>query len=364
MKKISKILVLLTLVICLSGCMKINLEMEVKSSTEMTMKIDYMVEEKFLTMAGMTSQQLMDQMKESMGDAASGAKITPKSETIDGSKWEGMTITGSIKESEMKTLLSEKEIDGKKCVVLTLAKDFMSGNQFGGMDADKITKQTGYSIEKLKALGMEMNVIINMPADAKSNFGKVDGNKVTIDLLELSAKGSTVQKIEISSPLSKGFDMTFVYIGAGAVVLLGIVFVIMKKKKAPAAPTQQVFESATPVQEPAKEITQEPVEETTPEVTEAPVEETTPEVTEAPAEEVTVEVTEAPAEEATVEVTEAPAEEATVEVTEAPAEEATPEVTEKPQEVVNENVIHCPNCGEQVKADDAFCQKCGFGLKK
>lgn len=324
MKKISKVLVLLTMVICLSGCMKIKVEMDVKSSTEMTMKMDYVVEEKFLTMSGMTSEQFIEQMKTSMGDAAGNATITPKNETIDGDKWVGMTITGAVSEKEMKEFLSEKEIDGKKCVVLTLAKDFMSGSQFGGMDTDKIQQQTGYSIDKLKTLGMEMSITINMPADAKTNFGKVDGKKVTIDLLELSSKASTIQKIEISSPLSNGFDMTYVFIGLGAVVLIGIVAFILKKKKTPKVVEIDSVPQVSPVQERTPDVALEASEET--------VQEATPEVTQEPVQDVTPEVTET--------------------------------TTEQPSTQTNEATIYCPNCGEKVSADDTFCQKCGFGLKK
>lgn len=332
MKKISKVLVLLTMVICLSGCMKIKVEMDVKSSTEMTMKMDYVVEEKFLTMSGMTSEQFIEQMKTSMGDAAGNAKITPKNETIDGDKWVGMTITGAVSEKEMKEFLSEKEIDGKKCVVLTLAKDFMSGSQFGGMDTDKIQQQTGYSIDKLKTLGMEMSITVNMPADAKTNFGKVDGKKVTIDLLELSSKASTIQKIEISSPLSNGFDMTYVFIGLGAVVLIGIVAFMLKKKKTPEVVEIDSMPQVSPAQERTPDVVEEQTQDVAPEASEETVQEATPEVTQEPVQDVTPKVTETN--------------------------------TEQPSTQTNEAAIYCPNCGEKVSAEDTFCQKCGFGLKK
>lgn len=315
MKKLTKVLLLLTLVISLSGCMKVKVEMDVKSSTDMTMKLDYLIEEKLLTASGMTEEEFIEEMKTSMGDSVKAAKITPKSENIDGTKWIGMTLTGPIEDEQLKDFLSEKEIDGKKSLVLTLSKDFMSSNQFGGVDADKITEQTGYSIDKLKTLGMEMSIVINMPANAKSNFGEVDGKKVTIDLLDLNSKGNAVQKIEISSALSGGFDMTNILIVVGVIAILGVVFVMMKKKKKP-----EFIEITN-----TEEVIQ-PHDTTT---------ETTPE------EQIIAEVV-----------------------------EETPEADEHPiQEVIsktemNPTETYCPNCGGRIGTDDAFCQKCGFNLKK
>lgn len=309
MKKLTKVLLLLTLVISLSGCMKVKVEMDVKSSTEMTMKLDYLIEEKLLTASGMTEEEFIEEMKTSMGASAKAAKITPKSESIDGTKWIGMTLTGPIEDEQLKEFLSEKEIDGKKSLVLTLAKDFMSSNQFGGVDADKISEQTGYSIDKLKTLGMEMSIVINMPANAKSNFGEVDGKKVTIDLLELSAKGNAIQKIEISSALSGGFDMTNILIVVGVIAILGIVFVMMKKKKKPAVieieNTGEVVEPQTPTTEATQVV--EIVEEIS---------------------------------------------------------TSDEEISQDVAPNIQTTATYCPNCGALVSIDDVFCQKCGFNLKK
>jgi len=70
-----------------------------------------------------------------------------------------------------------------------------------------------------------------MPGKATSNVGTVDGQNVKIDLLELVSQSHATNEIVISSPKSAGMDMTFIFIGIGALVIIGIVVFVLKNKK-------------------------------------------------------------------------------------------------------------------------------------
>lgn len=311
MKKIFKVLTLMLMVFVLAGCMKINMNIEVKSDKTMTMAMDILAEESMITSTGGTTEEWVSQIKEQMlsSDEMKKAKVKETSKTIDGSKWVGVNVSGVS--GTKGSGITEKDIDGTKSLVLTLPmKDMenqMGGSSLGDLDA------YGYSVSKLKALGMEVNVTVKMPGKATTNVGKADGDTVTIDLLELMANGST-QDIVISSPASGGMDMTLIFIGVGVVVIGGIVFFVLKKKKKvseepiyndmPFAPETQTQE------EPVQENVQQPITQ------EEPVQEV----------------------------------------------EEKPKTEETNKEVV-ENQRYCPNCGQAV-TDENVCPNCGYDLKK
>ncbi|MFR1294917.1 MAG: LPXTG cell wall anchor domain-containing protein [Coprobacillus cateniformis] len=178
------------------------------------------------------------------------------------------------------------------------------------MDMSQLTSY-GYSVEQMKKLGMEMNVVIKMPGKATSNVGTVDGNTVTVDLLDMMATGKS-NDIIVSSELSGGgMDMSMIFIIVGVAAIAGVVaFMLMKKKK---ENHEEVYDGS-----PISKATEEKV------------------------------VTEAPVVESDVE-----------EKIEAPTEV----VNEEKVEVVTEPKAYCPNCGTPVGSEET-CPNCGFTLKK
>ncbi len=69
-----------------------------------------------------------------------------------------------------------------------------------------------------------MTIAVTMPHTPASNVDEVDGNTVTIDLLEIMYSDS--------SPISSGSNMTMIIVGVVAVVAIAAgVYVFMNKKK-------------------------------------------------------------------------------------------------------------------------------------
>ena len=282
MKKLLKTFAFVFMISLLTGCMKLNMNIEVKSDKSMTGNMEILAEESMFESMGSSAEEYVEQMQQELlsNDEMKDAKVSKIDKTIDGSKWVGVNVTGLTGDS--KGTVEEKEVDGKKSIVLTLPMSEMENK----MDSSQLqqAESLGYSVSKLKALGLEMNLTVKMPAKATSNVGTVDGDTVKIDLLEIMAKGSS-EDIVISSAVSGGMDMTLILIVLGVAIIAGGVFFVLKKKKdatqqneAPidemptqnAAPEESVQETTveqTPVQE-------EPVQET---VEEKPVEEVTEE---------------------------------------------------------------------------------------
>jgi len=207
--------------------MTINLEVNADKSVNTSM--DFLMEESALTASQMTKEEFVEQMKEQMlsSEETKNVKVTSIEETINASNWVGVRMEGLASTAdEMGVNITEETIDGKDCIVLKLPMEDLSQQ----MDS-QLLQSADYSVDKMKALGLKMVINVKMPGKATSNVGTVDGQNVKIDLLELVSQSHATNEIVISSPKSAGMDMTFIFIGIGALVIIGIVVFVLKNKK-------------------------------------------------------------------------------------------------------------------------------------
>lgn len=229
MKKLLKTLSLLLAVFLLTGCMKMTINLEVNADKSVNTSMDFLMEESALTASQMTKEEFVEQMKEQMlsSEETKNVKVTSIEETINASNWVGVRMEGLVSTAdEMGVNITEETIDGKDCIVLKLPMEDLSQQ----MDS-QLLQSADYSVDKMKALGLEMVINVKMPGKATSNVGTVDGQNVKIDLLELVSQSHATNEIVISSPKSAGMDMTFIFIGIGALVIIGIVVFVLKNKK-------------------------------------------------------------------------------------------------------------------------------------
>ena len=229
MKKLLKTLSLLLAVFLLTGCMKMTINLEVNADKRVNTSMDFLMEESALTASQMTKEEFVEQMKEQMlsSEETKNVKVTSIEETINASNWVGVRMEGLASTAdEMGVNITEETIDGKDCIVLKLPMEDLSQQ----MDS-QLLQSADYSVDKMKALGLEMVINVKMPGKATSNVGTVDGQNVKIDLLELVSQSHATNEIVISSPKSAGMDMTFIFIGIGALVIIGIVVFVLKNKK-------------------------------------------------------------------------------------------------------------------------------------
>ena len=229
MKKLLKTLSLLLAVFLLTGCMKMTINLEVNADKSVNTSMDFLMEESALTASQMTKEEFVEQMKEQMlsSEETKNVKVTSIEETSNASNWVGLRMEGLASTAdELGVNITEETIDGKDCIVLKLPMEDLSQQ----MDS-QLLQSADYSVDKMKALGLEMVINVKMPGKATSNVGTVDGQNVKIDLLELVSQSHATNEIVISSPKSAGMDMTFIFIGIGALVIIGIVVFVLKNKK-------------------------------------------------------------------------------------------------------------------------------------
>lgn len=262
MKKIIKVFLTVMMVAVLTGCMKMNMNVEVQEDLTTKVSMELLMEESLLKAQGENPEQAIESMKEEFVDneGLQDVKVTSVTKTIDGTQWLGINVEGTAKKDDTSVAVKKETVDGKEQIVLTLPMDDMNDE----MDLSSLAA-AGYSVDKLKALGMEVNAVIKMPGDVTCNVGTVKGDTVTIDLLELMASGKTDDIVVTAIP-SSGMNIGLIFGVVAVVAVIAVVAVVLKKKK---GNEQPVEEFVAPVQE--EPVVEETVEESVQE--EAPVEE-------------------------------------------------------------------------------------------
>ena len=206
-----------------------RMNFEVGSDKSVRSSMELLIEESALQASQMTKEDFVQQMEDEILSSPEGqnAKVTAIDEMIDASQWVGVRIEGLTSTvDEMGINIQEETIDGKDCLVLRLPLENLSQQM-----NSEFSQTAGYSVDKMKALGLEMVMNIKMPGDVESNVGTVDGQNVTIDLLELASQPPQENEIVISSAKEASMDMIYVFVGIGILVVIGFIALILKNKK-------------------------------------------------------------------------------------------------------------------------------------
>ena len=344
MKKHIKICILGMMLFILTGCMKVNTTIDIKSDLSMEMNVDYLMDESTISQYYGTSEVAIAQMKDQLkkqNEDLDITKIKPLSKTIDGKEWFGITYSMVYEKGNKKTMVHEEEVDGVDSIVFTIPLN----ESLVGQDA-----YDSSSIAAMKAKGVELTIVVNMPANATSNYGVVNGKTVTIDLLELQSSGFH-KNIVVTSAKSE-FPLGLVLGGIGAVVIIGAIVLVLRKKKPNSVPVEVSPMNET-VSSQSAETTQKntDVNQNHDESVKEVIQETSVDESVEEKLEVTQEV---------IEVSEEH-DEPVKEVIQEETIEMKDEIeTEKIQ--TDDQKRFCPNCGKPV-GDVMFCPNCGFQLK-
>lgn len=220
MKKIGKTMCMILSVILLTGCMKINVRVNVKNAQEVDCGIEYLVSQSMLETAGEDVDSYLKEMEESLKKEIEGTdEVQTKTieKTIDNEKWVGFDMSSTLKGEDVKEIVKEQEVNGKKQLMIDFT-EFIKNKDTLASDE--------YSLEDM---GAEMNVVITMPSTPSTTFGEVKGNEVHIDCIELLT--SDVTELKVTSDISSSSSFPFIAAIVGAVLGVGA-FMLVKRKKA------------------------------------------------------------------------------------------------------------------------------------
>ena len=218
MKKWRFILVtLLSFILC--GCMQINVKYVIEEDGKVKLGGTYLIQDSFIEQYDVS----MDDLKESIandGSDLSEDDYTFKeiTKTIDDVKYQGIEFMSN-------TAIEMPDDD-------TINLDIKNGKAAFTMDTTSLTsdiQDSGYDKDSLEAMGFKMTFTIEMPYPIKeASEGEIDGNSVTINLLDINNQKITITAEKDSS--------TLLYIGIGigiAAIALSSFIIIKKRKKAP-----------------------------------------------------------------------------------------------------------------------------------
>lgn len=214
MKNTIKKIVMSALAVMLTGCMKVTVTYDVSKDAEVKSSMKFLIGESYLTMGGSTPEEGAESLMESYKESNPDAVLSAVSEEFEDETYYGFIDTNAKPEC---TAVKENNT-----ITFTIPRTAV--NDMGMEDTEEIN-------EELKETGLSALLVINMPANAESNFGTVNGKTVTIDVLELP---SDAEDIVVTCKLP---NLLIPIICAAAAVLLVLFFVMKGKgKKGPESP--------------------------------------------------------------------------------------------------------------------------------
>ena len=227
MKKRFKSLSLILLAFLLSGCMKMNMTLDVSGNGKVKTSVRMLASEDTLKTSGMKESEFTQSLKKQFTKNNKDVSAHVIKETHDGKKYIGVEASNAMS-SSIKAVVK----NGRVQVTIPM-KTFTSA-----LTDNNITSETlnnfNMNEESLKKNGVEMKLVFNMPDKAKSNIGEVKGNKVTVDLLhEILKTDAKAENIVVSSKTGKTFDakILFLIIGGLALIIAIILYALKKSKK-------------------------------------------------------------------------------------------------------------------------------------
>lgn len=210
MKKIIRAMLCLLMPVFLSGCVKAEVTYNVSSNGSVTSDMTFLAAESMWTMNGMGLDEALEKLKAALLENHPGVKAEIIKEDNGDVPYAGIKYTG-LKEEELKAVK-----EGNQLVFEKDLKEFM--------DEITDTSDTGsysFTPAQLKSFGCRIVMIIKMPAKAESNYGTVEGKKVTVDLLTLPADAEKIRVTCSAERFPAWLGFTLSLAGAAAVWLYG-----------------------------------------------------------------------------------------------------------------------------------------------
>lgn len=226
MKKILKLLTMFTLLITLTGCMKLNLSIVIKDENNIEAGMEVLYAESLLQQMGENVEDVMASMVDGKYENWTS---TPVERTIDDQKYVGAKMTAPVEDAKnaYAQYLTVDKQSSKTIYTLDLPTNTLPQGDENSLPTDE---NQPFNIEEAKQAGLEMNTSVTMPGKViESSIGEIKGNTVHIDLLSISSTDTNIKII--SEVNSNSSFLPSVFISIGVIVVAGGVIMILKKRK-------------------------------------------------------------------------------------------------------------------------------------
>lgn len=209
------------LMLCLlTGCVKGNVELDFVDENNPSLTIVVLFQEDLFKTYDTSLSDLKDKLSNS---PLNKWKSTDLHESIQGTNYEGIQLTApsDIDKSLLNFLTSDKKKETHQVTI-----DQNTINQI--FNTSEIKDLNNYSLENLKRMGLELNLLIKMPGSIeKTSYGKIKDNQVHINLLDFLTQDKVDKIMITSSNHEKSFKPTNILI---FIILIGILYLILQKR--------------------------------------------------------------------------------------------------------------------------------------
>lgn len=217
-KKFGLLIILLFL---LTGCVKGDVNIDFSDEKNANMNIEILFPESFFSNYNTSIDELKGKLKE---NGLQDWKNEEIKESINGVTYKGLKVIApkSINNSLMSFINIDKN---KKNYQVKI--DLNTINKL--YNTSELKDIDNYSLSNLKTMGLELDLNISMPGMIKeTNIGKINDNKVSINLLDLLTQDK-ISNISITSDNEhkSTFPINLLIIGS----LLIILYFILRKSK-------------------------------------------------------------------------------------------------------------------------------------
>lgn len=208
-------LIACSLLLC--GCMKIRMRLDVDGDGKVNSTQTILISHEMLGMGGNDIDAALEEMRQNTAESNPGAEVTIVKEEGTGEEPSFSGVAIAEKDTHRFNVTADRNT-----VTVRIPRNSIN---------EEVSEEIGvpssedFDTEKLKEIGFEAVMIVNMPAAAKTNAGVAEGKTVTIDLVELS---DDIDEIVITSATGK---INPLLIGCGIAAAVCILFLFLRKKK-------------------------------------------------------------------------------------------------------------------------------------
>lgn len=256
-RRLGRLLGVCAFALLLSGCFKVNMDVEVSPENTVSGTAVIAVDESLLELSGQSADQLFKDMD--LSSLPAGATTDKYQE--DG--FIGQQITFSdVPLAEFtgnNTLSGTGTGSGDQLNIVRQGDEFLVTGAFD-MSGPEFT---GTEVPEQFLENFEFKISITFPGEVKSATGEIDGRTVTWE--PTFGENTPVEAVASAIPAASSPLLMILLIAAGALILGAIAFLLTHRKPAP-APAAGLFDDATTM----------PVDTTLPAMPRSPVEPVTP----------------------------------------------------------------------------------------
>lgn len=216
---IKRIFLCSLLLMVLTGCVKGSVDIEFIDEKNSKLSIEVLFQEELLNSYDSSITSLKHKLTNSV---LSNWQIKDLNQNIKGQKYSGFKLIAPKEvEQFLLTYLSKPNQDSYQLIIKRQRiKEMLNQSEFKDINIA--------SINQLQTMGLELNLNIKMPGTIKeTNYGKVNNNQVTINLLDLikQPKVTEIKIVAAAKHQTNIFKNIIIFLG-----LIFLLYLVLRKK--------------------------------------------------------------------------------------------------------------------------------------